>query len=182
MSDVKIIGEPELIEWFGKLSSEVSQGVLVDAAMAGGLPIQNAAKEKAPRRTRNLSRSIHEEVAEQTAQYVEIAIGTDLEYAAMQEFGGVVKPKNVKYLAIPLTEEGRQYVSPRDFPRELHPVFGRSGSGVLVDKSGTAHYALRKSVIIPAHPYLRPAADEQEDAAVSATGQVLKTQLDRIAP
>ena len=178
-STVVILGEPELQAWFDDLDAELSESVLVSAAQAGGLPIQNSAKEKAPKRTRTLSRSIHMEVVKSSSSYVEIAIGTDLESAPIHEFGGTIRAKNVKFLAIPLTEEAQQYVSPRNFPRELHYVPAKGG-GVLMDENDDAHYLLRKSVTIPARPYLRPAADEKEAEAVENIRGALLAQLERV--
>ena len=177
---VVILGEPELQAWFNDLDAALSEEALVSAAQSGGLPIQNLAKEKAPKRTRTLSRSIHMEVAKRSSSYVEIAIGTDLESAPIHEFGGTITPKNAKFLAIPVTEEARQYVSPRNFPRELHFVLGKTG-GVLLDDNDTAHYLLKKSVTIPARPYMRPAADEGEAEAVETIRGVLLAKLERVA-
>lgn len=38
------------------------------------------------------------------------------DYAGIQEHGGVIRPKNAKALAIPLTPEAASYNSPRDMP------------------------------------------------------------------
>lgn len=174
----KVIGMPELKEKFKQLGEQVSGDNLEDAARAGALIIRNAGSENAPKRTRTLSRSIHIETLEKQAKKVEMGIGTDLDYAAIQEFGGTITPKKGKFLAIPLTEEARANVSPRDFPEKLSPRFGGNG-GVLVDGAGIAQYALVRSVTIPAHPYLRPALDENEDEVLQATGNALKTLLEQ---
>lgn len=177
---VVILGEPELQAWFDDLDAALSEDTLVSAAQAGGLPIQNSAKEKAPKRTRTLSRSIHMEVVKRSSSYAEVAIGTDLESAPIHEFGGTITPKTAKFLAIPVTEEAQQYVSPLNFPRELHFVLGKTG-GVLMDENDTAHFVLKKSVTIPARPYLRPAADEKEAEAVETIRGVLLAKLEQVA-
>lgn len=45
-----------------------------------------------------------------------IAVGTNVVYAALHQFGGVVRPKKAKFLAIPLTKEAKRAGSPRKFP------------------------------------------------------------------
>lgn len=89
----------------GKLAESIAEENLVTAAKAGGLIVQNAAKEKSPKRTRTLSRSIHMEVVESSRYKVEIAIGTDVAYAAIHEFGGVITPKQAKVLAFEIGGE-----------------------------------------------------------------------------
>jgi HK97 gp10 family phage protein len=68
------------------------------ALMAGGLPIQNAAKQKAPKLTGTLSRSIHMEATDKPGTLAAIKIGTDVKYAAIHEFGGIIVPKDAKML------------------------------------------------------------------------------------
>lgn len=113
------------------------------ALMAGGLNIQNAAKQKAPKLTGTLSRSIHMEAVEKPGKLAAIKIGTDVKYAAIHEFGGVIVPKDAK---------------------QLHFVI--NGEDVFA-----------KAVHMPAHPYLRPAMDEQKGNAVTDATTALRTLL-----
>jgi HK97 gp10 family phage protein len=178
---VQIIGMENLKAKFLELAEGLRGDALGRAGKAGMLCIKNAAKIKAPRRTSNLARSIEDEITEQRADYVEVTLGTNLEYAAMQEFGGTIVPKNAKYLAIPLTDEARQFAGgPRSFPRELSPRI-KGGKGVMVDEAGVAQFALVKSATIPAHPYLRPAFDENVNQAAEDVGYALRQILEAIA-
>lgn len=172
---VKIIGDKELAAWFARLDAEVGEETLTVAVKAGAQVVQNAAQGKAPRKTSTLARSIHTEVTRSSPNYVEVTVGTDLEYAAIHEFGGVIRPKNAKFLAIPITGAAKTYASPRDFPDKLHFIPSSSG-GVLANKEG-AQYILRSSVTIPAHPYLRPALGENEDTATNAMARVLSARM-----
>jgi HK97 gp10 family phage protein len=174
---VTVTGMPELMAALEAVGAAARGEMLGRAVMAGALPVQNAAKLRAPVRTRTLSRSIHAELAVAREAYAEAVVGTDVEYAAIQEFGGVITPVNGQYLAIPLTKAAEAAVSPRSFGGELRPVF-RGLDGVLVDEAGEAQFALRRSVTIPAHPYLRPALDENEDAARGAMGAALRQQIE----
>lgn len=90
------------------------------AAVAGGLVLQNGMKTRAPKRTRTLARSVHiggheneapdfSESADQRGPRrvpqperskgrIKIYIGTDLVYAAIQEFGGEITPRRAPFL------------------------------------------------------------------------------------
>lgn len=176
----KVLGREELAAWFKQLSDGVAEEALSEAGLAMALPVQNAAKEKAPKRTRNLSRSIHAEIAEVSKVHVVAVVGTDVEYAAIHEYGGVITPKNAKYLAIPLTEAARAHAGgPRSYPGQLTPRFNKGSAGSLVDEQGVAQFALVRSVTIPARPYLRPALDENEAAAVDVAGIVLRKYVEK---
>ena len=174
-----LVGDEELLANLNKLNDLTLTKYLVDAARAGALLIINVAKQKAPKKTRTLSRSIHQETSKASRKYVELDIGTNLEYAAMQEFGGTVVPKKAKFLAIPATGGAEAVGSPLNFPGELHAVITGT-SGVMIDESGTVQYVLTRSAVIPAHPYMRPAFDEQGDNALDKVGKYLGTILERL--
>lgn len=82
----KIQGSDELIDNLKKLGSNLS-GALEAAATSGAMLIQNEAKDLAPYRTGTLRRSIHTETVEKTSDSVTLKVGTDVVYAAAQEFG-----------------------------------------------------------------------------------------------
>lgn len=64
-----------------------------------------------------------------------IAVGTNLEYAGIHNFGGTIVPKRTKFLAIPLTIEALRAGSPRRFPRPLSPRINKLGTGgVLIEE------------------------------------------------
>lgn len=96
------------------------------ALIAGGLIIQNGGKVRAPKKTRTLARSIHigghEDQApdfsgegprstqrvpkpERKKGRVKIFIGTDLVYAAIQEYGGEITPKRARFLRFKIDGE-----------------------------------------------------------------------------
>jgi len=177
----KLIGDEELLANLNEVKDLTMINYLVAAAQAGALLIINPAKAKAPKKTRTLARSIHQETLEASRKYVEIGIGTDLEYAAMQEFGGTVVPKKARFLAIPQTGGAEAVGSPLNYPGDLVPIFWTGGgSGVLMDDAGEVQYVLVRSAVIPAHPYMRPAFDEQGDNALDKIGTYLGTILERL--
>ena len=75
----------------------------------------------------------------------------DVPYARIHHEGGVIRPKNAKYLAIPLTAQAKVY-KPRDYPGETFIA-----KGIIFLKEGaqiTPLYALKKQVTMPARPYM----------------------------
>lgn len=130
-----------------RLSKLASADVLERALHAGAEEILNSAKDKAPYKTGTLRRSLHSETGEKSGARVSVLAGTDLEYAAMQEFGGTVVPKKGRFL-----------------------VFEIDGKKIFARK-----------VTIPAHPYLRPAFDEQKGEAVKVFRLAVGDQVRAIA-
>lgn len=105
-------------------------------------------------------------------------VGTNLEYARIQEYGGPIRPKpGHKYLAIPVGDEGRRAARAANGDlRKLRLQVQRTKSGKLLlvqtigpgekaFKGGTKSrygetrilFVLKKFVILPARPYMRPA-------------------------
>ncbi len=85
----------------------------------------------------------------------EAAAATNLEYAALQNYGGTVTAKKSKFLAIPLTLEAARAGSPRNFPRRLVAIVqSAQNRGVLIDNELEPQYVLVKSVTIPARPFM----------------------------
>jgi len=72
---------------------------LMDIAMGGGRIIQSNARTYVPVDTGNLRVSILVEPTEQKNTFAQVQIGTDVEYANIQEFGGTIKPKKKKMLS-----------------------------------------------------------------------------------
>ncbi|NBK25627.1 MAG: hypothetical protein EOM68_26860 [Spirochaetia bacterium] len=73
-------------------------------------------------------------------------------YARIHHEGGIIRPKNAKYLAIPLTAQARLY-NPRQYPGE---TFIAKGVIFLKEPGGkpVALYALKKQVVMPERRYM----------------------------
>lgn len=112
-------------------------------------------------------------------------------YAAVQEFGATIKPKNGKYLALPTPHaKGKR---PKDFP-DLHFVPVRNGQmGLLVRETqgrGKGRYGARsdvyfillRSVTIPERSFIRSGFDENEkdffDYAKMRMNEALENDID----
>jgi HK97 gp10 family phage protein len=182
MADSKVvIGSEELTRKFRAMGEAVQEESLVGAVQVGGLVILNAAKDNIKDqgliRTHHLSRSLHMEVSERSATKAAVDVGTNLESAAIHEFGGVIKAKNVKYLAIPV---GSYTGSPLKYS-DLSVRKTGNGNLILVDASNRVQYVLKASVQIPARPYMRPAMDEHGIDAQNEMGEAFKALVMKAA-
>ncbi len=109
--------------------------------------------------------------------------GTNLEYAALMNYGGTVLPVRGKMLSIPLTKEAKRAGNARDFPRKLF-VWERTGGTPMLaeqdpnDKEGKPifHYVLVPKVTIPARPFLG-ISPEFTEYAQALIGEEVERQL-----
>jgi len=103
MSFINLIGAESLMR---KLAGKVEEydGKLEAAVTSAALIVENEARNKAPYKTGTLKRSVDHETVEKSSERVVVAVGTDLEYAAIQEFGGTIESKS-GYLVFQ-TEDG----------------------------------------------------------------------------
>lgn len=80
--------------------------------------------------------------------------------AGVHQFGATIRPKNGRFLAIPLTPEAKRVGSPRQnhFPRPLFVYAAQEGRKLFLAESVegelTIQYRLVGSVTIPPRPYL----------------------------
>lgn len=180
MADDLVVGKEELIAKFRALSDAQQGQALLNSTLAGGAVVVNAAKdnikEQGLMRTRHLSRSINQQATESTPDRAVVEIGTNVEYAAIHEFGGTIQAKNRKYLAIPV---GTRRGSPLKHS-DLRVRKTAGGNLVMVDDGGTVQYVLKKSAEIPARPYLRPAADEHHQGIQSQMTKAFVKQIEKV--
>lgn len=64
-----------------------------------------------------------------------VSIGSNLPYARIHQYGGVIEPKNARYLTVPLTKKARQSRSLRHFMARNKNVFWR-----VVKSNGSVAY------------------------------------------
>ncbi len=124
------------------------------------------------RRSGTLISSITIEPIEETSEGMTGAVGTNEEYAQIQERGGTISAKRVRNLTIPLaamlTPRGVARASARDVISQP-ASFGLTGTffrkGLLFGKrkdSVVPLFALRPSVNLPPRPYMQPSLEEIE--------------------
>ncbi|RPI63877.1 MAG: hypothetical protein EHM48_01745 [Planctomycetaceae bacterium] len=149
--------------------------------LAGGHAVERFAKQNIKAHhlidTRNLTNSVTTEPEADGS----VTIGPrNVIYAAIHEFGGTITPSRARFLAIPLTEQAKKAGSPTRFSGNLHPQGMSAAGGVLIDESGTAQYALKLSVRIPARPYMRPALDEHGPEIVEQIANAIRRKIGEV--
>lgn len=115
---------------------------------------------------------------------VSVGRGDDVRYAAIQEYGGTIRPKRGRFLAIPVgpavtpagvTRGG--WESPRTAPAKLRfvPIRGGRMARLVIDRRNRSEtaYLLVRSVTIRAKHFMR----DTERAAVAAFPEALSAQL-----
>ena len=84
-----------------------------------------------------------------------VTVGTAHPGAALQNFGGTVRPVKGKFLAIPLTKEAQRNGTPRQMTgTDVMPLFARMIGGRMI-----GHFMLLKKVTIPARPFIGLSAE-----------------------
>ena len=89
-------------------------------------------------------------------------VGTNVAYAAIHQFGGVIRAKKGPFLAIPVTPEARAAGSPTKMPG-LHVWQTLKGQFVMGSEDGTVHFLLRRQVTMPARPFLGASDDDRAE-------------------
>jgi phage gpG-like protein len=92
---------------------------------------------------------------------VSLTLGTNLEYAAVHQYGATITPKGHPFLAIPRTVEAMRAGSPRRMPGLSGRLGGRGG--VFVDSGGQVQFILARQVVIPARPFVGISAQANEN-------------------
>ncbi len=98
--------------------------------------------------TRRLRNSITTSATSTTA-----AVGTNVVYAAIHQFGGVIRAKKGPFLSIPVTPAARNAGSPTRMPG-LRVWQTLKGQFVMGSEDGTVHFLLRRQVTMPERPFL----------------------------
>ena len=106
------------------------------------------------RRSSALSRSFNKYTDGSTIDDLALTIYTDSKYARIHEFGGTIRPRKGKYLAIPLdaakTGAGvSRMSSPRNVAGLNYGGRSKAGNIILRDESGTPMFVLVRQVEIP---------------------------------
>ncbi len=102
-------------------------------------------------------------------------------YARIHEYGGIIKPKKSKFLAIPLEPvlgpDGIAKASPLDF--KGRSFFSDQGSDGLIlfvmeGNNPEPYFLMKRQVKIPERAYLRPAMEKNRDKIAEKFGLFLQ--------
>lgn len=104
---------------FARMSAAMKGRALERAGMAGMLPIVNEAKIIVHKISGNLSRSIHPEPSEVSERRAVVKGGTNVEYAATEEFGDEHRPPH-PYMRPAF--DGKRYEAVRETAESLHQL------------------------------------------------------------
>lgn len=99
---------------------------------AGGRPAPWPPSKKASGRTLIESSRLKNSIA-YVASDQGMVIGTNVPYAAIHQFGGTIRPINVKYLAIPLDKQAAK-IRPRDLERQTFVIKSKKGNLLLMER------------------------------------------------
>lgn len=101
------------------------------------------------------------------------AVGTNVAYAAIHQFGGVIRAKKGPFLAIPVTPEAREEGSPKNMPGLS--VWQTIKGQYVMGKDGVVHFLLRRQVTMPERPFLGVSSEDKTELL-----RVLQTHFDGI--
>jgi len=100
--------------------------------------------------------------------------GRDVPYARIHHEGGVIRPRNAQYLAIPLTPEAALY-KPRNYPGETFVAKGV----IFVKKDGgkpVPVYVLKKEVVMPGRAYMYLDEGDRSEIETAVRGWLMNQE------
>ena len=113
-------------------------------------------------------------------------VGTNMEYSVIHEYGGTIRPKHSKYLAIPLdaalTAKGVARGRPRDFKDTFFAV-SKKGNLIMFGKSMgkvVPLFAMKKEVKIPKRPYMKPSLQEKAGDIIKFFSEDIQKHIEKI--
>ena len=161
------------------LSVKDRSGKIFQGFQECGALLANALKRAAggtilKRRTGNLANSVGSKVVTDREDiYAEVGSGAltggRMKYASIHEHGGVIRPKNGKFLAIPLPAARTAGGVARGTPRSYQNTF--IAKGIIWQRIGNFKktiplFSLKRSVTIPASHYMSRTAEANKDAVI----------------
>lgn len=140
-------------------------------------------------RTGSLRRSLQESRAKKVitmGNNVIGTVGTNLKYAAIHEYGGTIRPKRAKWLAIPLkgalTAKGVARGGPRDF-KDTFFATSKKGNLILFGRSMGSIiplFAMKKEVKIPKKPYMKPSLKEKSSDIIKFFSEDIQKYVEKV--
>jgi len=94
----QVQGLDQLLRKLNEMGKAAASSAIGDALTAGAQLIVNDAKERAPVLTGTLRRYLHSSKPTRKSGQWEVQVGTNLRYAAIHEYGGIIKAKNKPFL------------------------------------------------------------------------------------
>mgnify|MGYP000197403492 CR=1 FL=1 len=172
-----------------KLAVAVRADVIKQALLAGGDVIKDAAKQKAPgpyigvevmpgAQLQKKWRSAGSQGIRPEALYAAVGPDADHWYYRFPEYG--VKAHGVSKRRRTRKEIQLRYASPRSARSAIRKQFAGRRPAMFFAINGKAIFT-RKVRGFAAKPFLKPAAENNADAAIKALGDVLGREIDKAA-
>lgn len=159
----------------------MEKGVL-EAGMITLAAVKDQIRKRFRPGTGNLSRSYNFNWTSKKGKKIGGEVSSDLAYAAIQNDGGIIRPRTRQNLAIPISGKAKR-IWPREWPKgQLFAIRSRRGSLLLVERIRdriVPHYVLKPSVRLTGKRYLEHAAAVASDAIVKTTGKALAVGIRR---
>jgi hypothetical protein len=175
-------------DMLAKLSKNVTlqrAKMLISAAQHATAELRREIYETFPSgRTGGLARSFRETFASSDGATIEGGSYSDLEYAAIQDEGGIIRPRVKKFLAVPVSgakiavgkwprhwEDGKLTLIPRKGKPSL--------LAVVTKKKVTPKYVLLRSVKIKPKNYIERGADRAMPGIDEIAGEAVQIAADK---
>lgn len=173
-----------------ELYKQISNGVLTAAQIAAG-----HIRKTVPKKKGGLARSFNATMIK-SKDDIRAGAVSDLIYADVQDrgtqdaLGGPIKPKSVKFLAIPLSDRAKRMAGlwPRNDDLPLFCFKGKSGKLFLANKdsepgkSDFLQWLLVKSVTIKGSNYLERAQETANKEILEVVGKSVQSAINRAEP
>jgi phage gpG-like protein len=174
MMGVKIIGGKEVADAIRRLGKEASREIDAETGRAGK-DLKGAIRAKLTGDVLNVgTNELRNSFKVRRTGSAMHAGGTNVRYAAIHEYGGIIKPKRAKNIAIPI---GSRKGSPRKY-NDLSFIMP-GGTKLLIDATGEAQYVLKPSVKIPKRPYMAPSLEERRPIILERARKMLQKLIER---
>lgn len=165
---------------------------MVIRRMQGFTPGQRSPSDPIMTRTSKLAATVRgKRIGNKADEMVALIMAgsSTVPYAAIQEFGGVVKPKTKKALTIPLpniltpggdvkgdyrlTQRGGRHMTAGGVPTYI------SGDAIMIDQGGqpTPIYALKKRAVIPPRLRIGKTIEEQDEFIENRIAEALEKAM-----
>ena len=154
----------------GQVEKAMLQSVI---DLAGHIKSMKLSGQVLKARTGSLRRSIGWEVKGYRGK-IQGRVGTNLVYARIHEYGGEIKPRQARFLTIPLKAVKTRAGVTRAKARDYHNTFVRKGI-IFQNRDGkiVPLFRLSKGVKIPKRPYMAPSLNEKKNDIIRRFGSAI---------
>lgn len=180
---LEIDGFKELAAKAGQLTPEVKKD-LNKTMLVAALMVENAAKrnvqDKFNTKSGEFVGSIGHKLHRIQGFVQAVTVGTNIKYGSIHELGGTIEPRDAQWLTIPMP--GITGYA-RDYQNTFFAISKNNNLVLFQNEGGSVRplFVLKKSIEIPARPYLGPALNENAAHLTKLIGDAVKRGLRRVS-